>query len=208
LSTLHTTRSHHITQQPLAVIQRLNMSRLLHMLILFGLWVAVVFCAMDIAMEYGEKAFKRCRAHGRKISKETCSRIQDIVEDHVDNIGSQLVALVDMPMAVAERNAKHPAFVRAGNQMIDEVIEVVLENPKATDDEIRGRLSHHFFKWWFDVLKNEPPIEYLANFKFPGGFNMPPRPRNFPQSPPPPPPTTTTTNPKPTEAENSSQDKK
>jgi hypothetical protein len=46
----------------------------------------VVLCAFDIAYEYGEKAFKRCRAHGRKIPKEICSRIQDIVEDYVETI--------------------------------------------------------------------------------------------------------------------------
>lgn len=28
--------------------------------------------------------------------------------------GSQLVGLVDYPMKVAERNSKHPAFIRAG----------------------------------------------------------------------------------------------
>jgi len=40
------------------------------------------------------------------------------------------------------------------------MVQYLVDNPKVTEKDTTTYFSTKFFKWWIDLLKNEPPLEY------------------------------------------------
>lgn len=47
------------------------------------------------------------------------------------------------------------------------MVQYLVDNPKATEKDTTTYFSTKFFKWWIDLLKNEPPLD-LSQFNFDG----------------------------------------
>jgi hypothetical protein len=47
------------------------------------------------------------------------------------------------------------------------MVQYMVDNPKATEKDTSTYFSTKFFKWWIDLLKNEPPLD-LSQFNLDG----------------------------------------
>jgi len=101
-----------------------------------------------------------------QVPKGMCETFQEIVEDYFDEMGAKLDHAWAMPRYESTSFAKKKAHMDAGIRIIDETIDWIIAKQTSKRDEIKQEFMTKYFKWYTNVLKDEPEI------RIPEGFDM------------------------------------
>jgi len=121
--------------------------------------------------EYGERTYKRCRHRGSAVPKGMCSRLQDVIEHSFDTMAVNLADIFNMSTRDADGFGRSVDFQKNMDNIVDEIIEKIISKKTESEREISNDFSMKFFKWYTNVLKNEPEPD-LSSLNLPPGMKF------------------------------------
>jgi len=111
----------------------------------------------DVGWQFGERAWKQCKAAGRKVPKGACGVLQDLVEETFDGWARQIGDAFNVSSRDCDERMQKPAFLFAGNMMIDQLVDFVVTTQASTQEAMHKTWQDLFFKWYMRVVENEEP---------------------------------------------------
>jgi len=129
-----------------------------------GVRILVLVCLLllvdagsDMSWLFGEYAYKRCKSYGKKIPRNACGKLQDMIDDTFDILARQLSETFNVSSRDADERMKRPAFKKVGYRIVDEMVDWIFASQSTERQPMYQQWQDKFFKWFMQVVEDKEP---------------------------------------------------